>query len=196
MKQTDLVRESVLDQRPYCGETIAPGNLLAFRGASPRVGNRNFNDAQSAFEKFGSNFRFEVKPIAFNPDPLNRLPPEELVAGLHVGDGGAVEEVGDPGQEQVTQSVQRGHVLALTGETGAIDHIGSTVQNGLKEMKEVGNLIRNYPVKPPTAMYDWAGEANLADGYFKLIVEDGWPKEYQPGLTNPNAGMKFPFAAQ
>ena len=75
-------------------------------------------------------------------------------------------------------------------------YVRDTVQNGLAEMKEVSALIRNYPVKPPTAMYDWAGEADLADGYFKAIVEDGWPMEYQKGITNPNGGMKFPYFAK
>src|SRR5258708_589444 len=74
--------------------------------------------------------------------------------------------------------------------------VRETTQNGLAEMKEVAALMRSYPVKPPTAMYDWAGEADLADGYFKAIVVDGWPKEYQAGVPNPNAGMKFPYAGK
>jgi len=72
-------------------------------------------------------------------------------------------------------------------------YVHDTVQHGLAELKQVAEEMRSYPVMPPTAMYDWAGEAKLAEGYFKLIVEDGWPKDYQNGIANPNGGMKFPY---
>jgi hypothetical protein len=53
--------------------------------------------------------------------------------------------------------------------------------------------MRDYPVKPPKAQFGWAGEPRNAERYWKWIVEEGWPKESQPGIANSNAGMKFPF---
>lgn len=71
--------------------------------------------------------------------------------------------------------------------------VRDTVQNGLAEMRTVAALVRDYPVKPPKAQFDWAGEPLNAERYFKWIVTEGWPRESQPGIINPNAGMKFPF---
>src|SRR5581483_11695106 len=72
-------------------------------------------------------------------------------------------------------------------------YVTDTVQKGLAEIREVAPLMRDYPLKPPTAMYDWVGEAGRAEKYFKWIVVDGWPRESQPGIPNANGGMKFPF---
>src|SRR5262245_270199 len=94
-----LVRKPVFDQRPDRRKTIAPGDLLAFRKASARVRDRYFGNPQSALENLSRNFWLEVKTVAFNPDSLDRLAPEELVASLHVSDRSTVKKVGDPGQE-------------------------------------------------------------------------------------------------
>ena len=94
---------------------------------------------------------------------------------------------------QATTSAYFGFRTWCRGGDFQSPYVKETVQRGLAGIKQVSEQIRSYPVKPPTAMYDWAGEATLAEGYFKLIVEDGWPKEYHPGITNPNAGMKFPY---
>jgi hypothetical protein len=67
------------------------------------------------------------------------------------------------------------------------------VQDGLTEMKAVSKLIRKYPVKPVAAQYNWLTEPDNADRYFRYIVQTGWPRESQPGIPNPNAGMKFPY---
>jgi hypothetical protein len=77
------------------------------------------------------------------------------------------------------------------------DHQSPTVrdivQKGLAEIKTVAPLVRSYPVKPPTAQFNWSGEADNSERYFRWIVQDGWPRESQAGIVNPNAGMKFPY---
>jgi hypothetical protein len=101
----------------------------------------------------------------------------------------------------LTARLQRGASSAYFGfrvwcrgpgfQTG---YVRETVQRGLDEIKEVAAQIRAYPIKPPTAQYLWAEDADRAERYFRLIVDEGWPAE-SSGIANPNAGMKFPYRA-
>lgn len=72
-------------------------------------------------------------------------------------------------------------------------YVHDAVQNALAEIKEVAPMVRNCPVKPSPADYDWPKMADNAEALFKKIVDDGWPAEGEKGYPNPNAGMKFPF---
>jgi len=72
-------------------------------------------------------------------------------------------------------------------------YVHDTVQNGLAEIEAVSAMIRDYPVKPPTAAYIWAKDADRAERYFRLIAKDGWPREDAQGIADPDGGMKFPY---
>jgi hypothetical protein len=79
------------------------------------------------------------------------------------------------------------------GEAHRTRYVRDTVQRGLAEIREVAGLIRGYPVKPPVGQWDWSKDADQAEGYFRMIVHEGWPRETR-GVPNPNAGMTFPFS--
>jgi hypothetical protein len=96
--------------------------------------------------------------------------------------------------QRAAASAYFGFRVWCRGEAFQTRYVHDTVQHGLAEIREVARLIRDYPVKPPTAQYVWAEDAGRAERYFKLIVEDGWPKE-SAGIVNPNAGMRFPYVA-
>jgi mannose-6-phosphate isomerase-like protein (cupin superfamily) len=57
------------------------------------------------------------------------------------------------------------------GPTYRTAFVNDTVQDGMTEIREVCPLIRSYPVKPPTAQYVWAADADLAERYFKMAAE-------------------------
>jgi hypothetical protein len=57
------------------------------------------------------------------------------------------------------------------GPTYRTAFVNETVQSGMTEIREVGALIRSYPVKPPTAQYVWGADADLADRYFRMAAE-------------------------
>lgn len=95
--------------------------------------------------------------------------------------------------QRAAASAYFGFRVWCRGKGFQTDYVRDTVQNGLAEIKEVAALIRNYPVQPPKAGYIWANDADSAEHYFRLIVEDGWPRVSQQGIINPNAGMKFPY---
>jgi hypothetical protein len=71
-------------------------------------------------------------------------------------------------------------------------YVVETVQSGLEGIEEVAALIRAYPVKTPVGQWNWVKDADQAEGYFRQIVETGWPEKTRD-VPNPNAGMKFPF---
>ena len=76
------------------------------------------------------------------------------------------------------------------GDAFRTPYVVSTLEGGLKEIKEVGALMRNYPNKPPVGQWNWLQDADTADKYFIWIVRDGWPAKTF-GSPNPNAGMTF-----
>lgn len=78
------------------------------------------------------------------------------------------------------------------GDEHRTPYVTETVQNGLDELRQLSQLIRDYPVKPPVGQWNWSTDHELADRYFDWIVTEGWPAETN-GVPNPNAGMKFPY---
>ncbi len=79
------------------------------------------------------------------------------------------------------------------GKEYQTSYVHNVVQSGLDEIQIVAPLVRGYPRQPPAAGYIWAKDADSAEQYFRLIVQDGWPRVSQQGIVNPNAGMKFPY---
>jgi hypothetical protein len=57
------------------------------------------------------------------------------------------------------------------GPTYRTAFVNNTVQGGMTEIREVCPLIRSYPVKPPTAQYVWAADADRAERYFRMAAE-------------------------
>ncbi|HTB80153.1 MAG TPA: hypothetical protein VK717_04620 [Opitutaceae bacterium] len=97
--------------------------------------------------------------------------------------------------QRAAASAYFGFRVWCRGKPFQTGYVHDAVQNGLTEMKAVAALIRNYPVKPPAAAYVWTRDADSADRYFQMIVQDGWPKEDQQGIPDASAGQKFPYAA-
>src|SRR4051794_29139680 len=77
-------------------DAVFPGDVLTFLVVASVVADRDRVDPALARgtplhgghvnpRRLGGDLRLEPKPIAFQLDPLNRLPPKDLVADLHVG---------------------------------------------------------------------------------------------------------------
>jgi hypothetical protein len=80
----------------------------------------------------------------------------------------------------------------LRGDPHRTPFVTQTVERGLAGMKEVGALIRAYPVKPAVGQWDWTKDADQAEKYFNWITKDGFPKETR-GFPSPHAGKTFPY---
>lgn len=70
-------------------------------------------------------------------------------------------------------------------------YVEQSLRNGLVEMRRLAAEVRAYPVKPAAGQWDWVGDAEMADQYFRWITE-GWPAETR-GYTNPHGGQRFPL---
>ena len=66
--------------------TIAPANLFAFGVGAARIGNSHLVDTRLRPGNFGRDFRLEAEAVLLNPDILDHLAAEGLVAGFHVGE--------------------------------------------------------------------------------------------------------------
>lgn len=91
---------------------------------------------------------------------------------------------------RATASAYYGFRVWCRGKEFQTPYVVSSVENGLKEIKEVAALMRNYPDQPPVGQWNWVKDADTADQYFNWIVRDGWPAKTF-GSANPNAGMTF-----
>lgn len=79
------------------------------------------------------------------------------------------------------------------GDAFRTPFVVETVRDGLREILEVAELIRDYPVKPPAGgQWNWVVDADQALRYYDWIAVSGWPEETR-GYRNPYAGMTFPF---
>ena len=94
------------------------------------VGDGGLVDAEAMPGDLGREFRLETEAIgAQRPDPLQHLAPEDLVAGLHVGQVQVRQHVREKGQRAVPEVVpEQEHALRAAEEAGSIDNIGLTFQ--------------------------------------------------------------------
>ena len=86
----------------YSAETILPAYFLAFLVSAAVVGDAHFINAD-AFETsyFGSHLGFKAETLLLEKDALDNICPEQLVAGLHVGEVQVGEHVGQESEETV-----------------------------------------------------------------------------------------------
>jgi len=99
---------------------------------------------------------------------------------------------------RVTAAAYYGFRVWSRGEPYRSDYVLQTVQNGLDGIKQVVRLIRDFPVPPLTAEYDWSKDPDRAERYFRLIVQDGWLSEDPQGqhIPDPAARQRFPYVAR
>jgi hypothetical protein len=76
------------------------------------------------------------------------------------------------------------------GEPFRSDDVKETTERGLDEIKQIAPQIRDYPGQVPRGQWNWRGDADRAEKYYKQITE-AWPKETN-NIANPYGGTKFP----
>jgi hypothetical protein len=73
------------------------------------------------------------------------------------------------------------------------DYVTTTTRDGLKQIRALAPVIRDYPT-PPRGQWNWTRDADNAERYYKQITQ-GWPAETR-GIENPAGGMKFPIDSE
>mgnify|MGYP007061446028 CR=1 FL=1 len=85
---------------------MPPRDLLSLRIAPAVIGYGDFIDAPLFVSAdLGGDFRFDGEIVGFDPEGVEDLFPEHLVAGLHVGEGRIVEEIRQEGEKPVSELV-------------------------------------------------------------------------------------------
>ena len=75
------------------GNTVFPTNRFPLVIVSAAVGNRHLNDFTLPFSEFRRNLRFKTEPIRIERNLLENRCPNHLIAGLHIGEFRAVDNV-------------------------------------------------------------------------------------------------------
>src|SRR5215831_13578126 len=90
---TALSTESIFHQRPESREAVAPGDLLALVELAPGVRDRDLVDADAPAQDLCGDLGLDVEVIRAQVELGDEVGVNELVARLHVGKRGVVEDV-------------------------------------------------------------------------------------------------------
>ncbi len=104
-----LIHKAILDQRANGGKTVLPRDLLALVKGTPVVADRHFKDRVAALENFGGQLGFDLKTAAMQRHLGDDFFAETFVTGFHVAENGAIEQIGDPGEQLIAQRVAQAH---------------------------------------------------------------------------------------
>src|SRR6185436_15675972 len=121
--------EPALDQGVDRIDAVDPADLLPLVFASWLVANRHLENPPSGAQQLRGNLGFEVETDAAQPNAVERRAPEHLVGGLHVGEPGAEEDIGQDGEELVGNTTPEGDTGGRLQETRAVDDVGAPVEN-------------------------------------------------------------------
>src|SRR6267378_3305577 len=136
-------RARVLGDAPECPYSILPGDLLAFLVSSAGVGDANLIDPTAEASDLGDDLRLEAEAGLLDRDLLDHLPPERLVAALHVREVQIGGQVREESQEFVTDGVPEVEhtVFSTSQEPGAEYDIGLAVNYGPNELAIVVGVV-------------------------------------------------------
>src|SRR5262245_42763804 len=98
---TASVHEPVLHQAPDRRHAVLPVDLLALSVVAAVVGDRDLVDPPPAAGHLHGELRLEPEPVRPEDEAVEHLPPEDLVAGLHVGQVDVRQHVAQEGQKPV-----------------------------------------------------------------------------------------------
>ena len=93
---------------------------------------------------------------------------------------------------RATAAAYFGFRVWLREGTHRTPFVTATVEEGLRRIRVIVPLVRNYPVKPPVGQWNWTKDADQAEKIFHWITRDGFPPETR-GFKSPHAGKTFPF---
>lgn len=71
-------------------------------------------------------------------------------------------------------------------------YVQDMTRQGLLDMRQTAQEIRDYPVPAARGQWDWVGDADTADRYWRWIVVEGWP-ERTHGQETGMGGLRFPL---
>ncbi len=93
----------------------------------------------SAPQQARGDLRLDVKSVGAELERPRHVPPHDLVAGFHVGERSAEQQVRHAGENPIRHERDERRACASPEKPGAVHHVGGPAQNRLDQ---VGELLR------------------------------------------------------
>src|SRR4051794_11276609 len=124
-----LLAHPALDQRIDRVDAVDPADLLAFVLAPRLVADRHLENAAPRSQHLRGDFRLEIETDAAEPDAVERLTPEHLVRGLHVGEPPPEQHVRQHRQEAVRDPALERDTDRRREKARTVDDVGAAVED-------------------------------------------------------------------
>src|SRR5262245_32859931 len=124
-------------------DAVPPADLLALVVRAPAVGDADLVNAPPAGGDLGGDLGLEPEAVLLDVDGLDDLAPEDLEAGLHVGEVQVGEHVRGQREEPVAEGVPEVEdTVRPSGlEPGAEDHVGLAVHERGQQQAVLGWVV-------------------------------------------------------
>jgi hypothetical protein len=130
----------VAEQHPDGGDPVTPADFLAGCPRSGIEADRLLDDPVTALEQPCRNLRLDIEPIRCESEPARDGRAHDLVAGLHVGDGRPIQDVGQGREHAVGRERQQRSVRARAEKAGSIHDIGLAAEQRFHEPAQLRGI--------------------------------------------------------
>jgi hypothetical protein len=125
------------DQHADRREPVAPADLLARRARSRREDHGPLEDAMTAAQQSRGDLGLDVEAVGFQSQAPRDVGAHDLVAGFHVGERRAVEQVRERRQRAVGRVGHRWRAARAAEESRSVHDAGVPRQNGRHQVGEL-----------------------------------------------------------
>ena len=186
--------EPIPEQGPQGREQVLQAYLLALGIGPPLVGDRDLVQPRSPLDQLRGQLRLQGEPVRRQRHRPEDVGPDQLGAGLHVGQVDVVQDVAQPGQKLVAQCVPEVQDAPVTArqEPGAEDRIGYALEHRTQQRGVVGRVVLQVGVldEGQIARHRLDGRSDRARLALVLLVED----VLDAGLVVGQLGDELPAA--
>ena len=137
------IDEPELDEQPERLQTVAPADRLALGVRPPVVRDGNLVDPRAGLRQPGRHLRLDPEALAPQPELLQHVGTDRLVARLHVRQVEVVQDVREPGEQTIAKGVpvQEDAAFRARGEPRSEHRIRAVLEDGLQEARELRGVV-------------------------------------------------------
>src|SRR6059058_4387808 len=166
----DIGRDAEAQDRPCRRHGVLPADLLPVRVAPPVVGDRHLVDAAAQVRHLGGELGLEAEALRADGQALQDVGPENLVAGLHVGEVQVGAHVGEECEQLVADRVPEHEHPARARVARAVDDVGVAVEDRLDEPRVLGGVVLQVGILDDRDVAAHVGDGGPHRGALALVV--------------------------